>query len=88
MGETPVDGEMEITEWEPPHAVAASIRDGDVRTLGRPRWRRGPARTFLTISADMPWLDDPAGGLHPRHDGTKRRQHEADDGDRALAGNL
>jgi uncharacterized protein YndB with AHSA1/START domain len=35
MGETPVEGEMEITEWEPPHAVATSIRDGDVQTLGQ-----------------------------------------------------
>jgi uncharacterized protein YndB with AHSA1/START domain len=59
MGETPVDGEMEITEWEPPHAVAASIRDGDVQTVGQATLEeRGPARTFLTISADMPWLDD------------------------------
>jgi uncharacterized protein YndB with AHSA1/START domain len=60
MGQTPVEGEMEITEWEPPHAVTASIRDGDVPTLGGASFEeRGPARTLLTISADMPWLDDP-----------------------------
>ena len=59
MGETPVDGEMEITEWEPPHAVATSIRDGDVQTVGQATLEeKGPARTFLAISADMPWLDD------------------------------
>ena len=60
MGGTPVDGEMEITEWEPPHAVATSIRDGDVRTWGKALLEeRGPARTYLMISADMPWLEDP-----------------------------
>src|ERR687897_3948408 len=60
MGETPVEGEMEITEGEEPHAVGTSIRDGDVRTIGQATLEeRGPARTFLTISAEMPWLDDP-----------------------------
>lgn len=39
MGETPVEGEMEMTEWEPMHAVATSIRDGDVRTQDEPRSR-------------------------------------------------
>lgn len=60
MGETPVEGEMEITDWEPPHAMAGSIRDGDVQLMGGATLEeKGPARTFLTISADMPWLDDP-----------------------------
>jgi uncharacterized protein YndB with AHSA1/START domain len=60
MGETPVEGEMEITGWEPPHAMAGSIHDGDVQMMGRATLEeRGPERTFLTISADMPWLDDP-----------------------------
>ena len=59
MGETPVEGEMEITEWEPPNVMAGSIRDGDVQTVGQATLEeRGPAGTFLTISADMPWLDD------------------------------
>jgi uncharacterized protein YndB with AHSA1/START domain len=63
MGETPVDGEMEITEWEPFHAVAGTIREGGAETTGRATFEeRGPERTFLTISADMPWLDDPERG--------------------------
>ena len=60
MGETPVEGEMEITGWEPPHAMTGSIHDGDAQMMGGATFEeRGPERTYLTISADMPWLDDP-----------------------------
>jgi hypothetical protein len=60
MGETPVEGEMQSTDWDPPHRMAGSIRDGDVQMMGQATFEEiEPARTSLTISADMPWLDDP-----------------------------
>jgi uncharacterized protein YndB with AHSA1/START domain len=60
MGESPVDGEMEVTEFDPPRVMGASISDGNTETLGRGTLEeRGPKRTLLTISADVPGLDDP-----------------------------
>jgi uncharacterized protein YndB with AHSA1/START domain len=60
MGETPVEGEMEVTEFDPPRAMGVSISDGDTATLGRGTLEeRGPERTLLTISADISGLDDP-----------------------------
>lgn len=59
MGGTPVDGEMEVTEFDPPRAMGVSISDGDTDSLGRGTLEeRGPERTLLTISADVPDLDD------------------------------
>lgn len=60
MGETPVEGEMEVTEFDPPRAMGVSISDGDTKSLGLGTLEeRGPERTLLTISADVPGLDDP-----------------------------
>lgn len=60
MGETPVDGEMEVTEFEPHRAMGGVVREGHTETLGRATFdERGPERTLLTISADAQGLDDP-----------------------------
>jgi hypothetical protein len=60
MGDSPVDGEMEVIEFEPDRAFGVSIRDGNTETHGRATFEeRGPERTLLTISADVPALDDP-----------------------------
>ena len=60
MGETPVEGEMEVTEFDPPRVMGVSIKDGVTESLGLGRLEeRGPERTLLTISADVAGLEDP-----------------------------
>jgi uncharacterized protein YndB with AHSA1/START domain len=60
MGETPVEGEMEVTEFDPPRAMGVSISDEDTESRGLGTLEeRGPERTLLTISADVPGPDDP-----------------------------
>ena len=60
MGEAPVEGEMEVTEFDPPRAMGVSISDGSADSRGRGTLEeRGPDRTLLTISADVRGLDDP-----------------------------
>ena len=60
MGEAPIEGEMEVTEFDPPRAMGVSISDGDTESLGLGTLEeRGPERTLLTISADISGLDDP-----------------------------
>ena len=60
MGETPVEGEMEVTEFDPPRAMGVSISDGETESSGLGTLEeRGPERTLLTISADVPGLENP-----------------------------
>ena len=60
MGETPIEGEMEVTEFDPPRAMGVSISDGETESLGLGTLEeRGPERTLLTISADISGPDDP-----------------------------
>ena len=60
MGETPIEGEMEVTEFDPPRAMGVSISDEDTESRGLGTLEeRGPERTLLTISADVPGPDDP-----------------------------
>jgi hypothetical protein len=55
----PVEGEMEITEWEPERVVATRIRDANMEILGRATFKSSSAaQTLLTIEADVPDLDD------------------------------
>lgn len=54
----PIEGEMEIVEWEPGRVMGARIRDANVDTTGRvifesPR----PSTTRLTVEVDFPNLD-------------------------------
>jgi uncharacterized protein YndB with AHSA1/START domain len=60
MGETPIEGEMEVTEFDPPRAMGVSISDGETESLGLGTLEeQGPERTLLTISADISGPDDP-----------------------------
>ena len=56
----PVEGTMEVTEFEENHAFGVVIHDGDTETFGRMVCEAlGPDRTKILISADIPWLDEP-----------------------------
>lgn len=56
----PVEGTMEVTEFEENHAMGVVIREGDMempsRIVVEPL---APDRTRIVISADFPGLDDP-----------------------------
>ena len=55
----PIDGEMEIVEWEPERAMGAQIHDANADARGRVTFEpAGPGRTRLTIEADFPNLDE------------------------------
>jgi Polyketide cyclase / dehydrase and lipid transport len=56
----PVKGEMEIVEFEPERAMGAAIHDANMDIHGRATFEvRGAERTLLTMSVDVPGLDDP-----------------------------
>jgi hypothetical protein len=56
---TPVEGTMEVVEFEPNRAMAVIIHDGPVETHG---WITseaiGPNQTTVTIFAEFPGMDD------------------------------
>jgi uncharacterized protein YndB with AHSA1/START domain len=55
----PIDGEMEIVEWEPERAMATRIHDANMDMAGRFTFQQdGPDRTVLVIAADIPDLDE------------------------------
>jgi hypothetical protein len=55
----PIEGEMEIVEWEPEHVMGARIKDANVDTNGRVTFQAmEPNRTRLTIEADFPGMDE------------------------------
>jgi len=57
----PIDGTMEVVEFEEDQAFGVVIHDGPTETIGRMACEAiGPERTRITISADMPWLDETA----------------------------
>ena len=54
-GDTPVEGTMEVVEYEPNRAIGMVIREGDMETDGRATFEEaGEGRTRLTIAANMP----------------------------------
>ena len=54
-GDTPVEGTMEVVEYEPNRAFGAVIREGSMETYGRGTLEEaGEGRTRLTIRAEMP----------------------------------
>jgi hypothetical protein len=56
----PVEGEMEIVEFEPERAMGAVIHDANMDIQGRAIFEpRGAARTILSLSVDVQGLDDP-----------------------------
>jgi hypothetical protein len=57
-GGTPVEGTMEVVEFEPERAMATVIHDGPVETHGRITFEAvEPDRTMVTISAESPAID-------------------------------
>ena len=55
----PVEGEMEVTEWEPERAMGVRIHDANMDTEGRATFDPlGPEATRLTIEADFPGIDE------------------------------
>jgi hypothetical protein len=57
---SPVEGEMEIVEFEPERAIATAIHDANMDIRGRATFEpHGAERTLLTVSADVPGLEDP-----------------------------
>ena len=54
----PIEGEMEIVEWEPERVMAARIKDANADTTGRVTFESlGPSRTRLTVEADYSNID-------------------------------
>jgi len=79
----PVEGEMEVVEWEPERAVAMAIRDANMEMHGRATFEGdGPDRTLLRIATDLPGLDESKAafiqGLMQRTAGTIKRLVESE----------
>ena len=54
-GDTPVEGTMEVVEYEPNRAIGMVIREGPMETDGRATFEEASeGRTRLTILAEMP----------------------------------
>jgi uncharacterized membrane protein len=59
--ETPIEGEMRVVEFEPERAIAFSIQDANMEMQGRATFDElGPNQTRITVTTDIPDLDDPA----------------------------
>jgi hypothetical protein len=55
----PVEGEMEVVEWEPERALGMVIHDENMEMHGRAAFEAdGADRTIVTVSADIPGLDE------------------------------
>jgi uncharacterized protein YndB with AHSA1/START domain len=55
----PVDGEMEVVEWDPERAIGMLIHDANMQMRGRTTFQQeGPDTTLLTIVTDIPDLDE------------------------------
>jgi hypothetical protein len=55
----PIEGEMEIVEWEPERVMATRIHDANMDMAGRFTFQQDrPDRTVPTIAADIPDLDE------------------------------
>jgi Polyketide cyclase / dehydrase and lipid transport len=58
--DTPMEGEMEVVEFDPPRAFAVSIHDRNMDAQGRTTFdARGPARTLVTVTTRIEGMDDP-----------------------------
>jgi hypothetical protein len=57
--DSPVEGTMEVVEFDQERVMAVVIRDGPVETHGRVTFtEEGSARTGITISAEFPGMDE------------------------------
>ena len=56
---TPVEGTMEVVEFEPDRAFGTVIHDGPVEMRGRTTFQPlGDNRTRITISVELPGMDE------------------------------
>lgn len=56
---TPIEGTMEVVEYEPNRSMGVVIREGPMEARGRATFEAGADdRTILTISADMLGVDE------------------------------
>jgi len=56
---SPVEGEMEVIEFDPERAFAVSIHDPNMDAEGRVTFEaRGPDRTLITVSTGVAGMDD------------------------------
>jgi hypothetical protein len=54
-GDTPVEGTMEVVEYEPNRAFGVVVREGSMETEGRATFEEaGEGRTRLMVAAEMP----------------------------------
>lgn len=51
---TPVEGTMEVTEYQPNRALGVITRDGPIEIHGRATFEAADERTMLTLSAEFP----------------------------------
>ncbi|HEX6330717.1 MAG TPA: SRPBCC family protein [Actinomycetota bacterium] len=57
---TPVEGEMEVVEFDPERAFAVSIHDQNMDARGRTTFEaRGPACTLVKVTTGIEGMDDP-----------------------------
>jgi hypothetical protein len=57
---TPVEGEMEVVEFDPERAIAVSIHDPNMDAEGRVTFEaRGPTRTLVTVTTEIEGMDEP-----------------------------
>jgi hypothetical protein len=70
----PMEGEMQIIEWEPEHVMGAQVHDANLDTLGRATFEAiAPERTRLVIDTDFPGMDEAAREvIQPRMERTAR----------------
>jgi uncharacterized protein YndB with AHSA1/START domain len=55
----PVEGEMEVVEWEPERSFGMLIHDANMEMQGRATFEAdGPDRTLLRVVTDIPGLDE------------------------------
>jgi uncharacterized protein YndB with AHSA1/START domain len=60
----PVEGEMEVVEWEPERAFGVQIHDENMEIRGRALFAEtDPGRTLLKIVADFQGLDEAHAGF-------------------------
>ena len=80
---TPVEGTMEVTEFEPDRAMGVVIHDGPTETRSRMTFTpEGPDRTTITINAKFADLDESMGsriaGLIKRSVGNMKQLIESE----------
>jgi hypothetical protein len=56
---TPVEGTMEVVEYQPNQVMGVLTHDGPIEIRGRANFESlGPGLTKLTVTADIPGLDE------------------------------